>query len=67
MNLVIENLSKRYPNGVQALRPSAPSVLVQAQARVRDAPSATLFLDYDGTLVEFAPTPELAVPDVELL
>ncbi|MGZ3480633.1 MAG: hypothetical protein ACXU81_09805, partial [Myxococcaceae bacterium] len=55
MNLVIENLSNRYPNGVQA------------QARVRDAPSATLFLDYDGTLVEFAPTPELAVPDVELL
>ncbi len=50
-----------------ALRPSPPSVLAQAQARIRDAPSATLFLDYDGTLVEFALTPELAVPDVELL
>jgi trehalose 6-phosphate synthase/phosphatase len=27
----------------------------------------TLLLDYDGTLVPIAPTPDLAVPDVELL
>jgi trehalose 6-phosphate synthase/phosphatase len=50
-----------------ALRPSPPSVLAAAQARIREAPSATLFLDYDGTLVEFTPTPDLAVPDAELL
>ena len=50
-----------------ALRPSPPSVLAAAQARIREAPSAVLLLDYDGTLVEFAPTPDLAVPDRGLL
>jgi trehalose 6-phosphate synthase/phosphatase len=50
-----------------ALRPSAPSALAAAQARIRAAPSATLLIDYDGTLVEFAPTPDLAVPDAGLL
>ena len=50
-----------------ALRPSPPSLLAAAQARIREAPSAMLLLDYDGTLVEFAPTPALAVPDAELL
>ncbi|EYF06907.1 bifunctional alpha,alpha-trehalose-phosphate synthase (UDP-forming)/trehalose-phosphatase [Chondromyces apiculatus] len=34
---------------------------------LRAAPSLVLFLDYDGTLVPFAPTPEKAVPDAELL
>jgi trehalose 6-phosphate synthase/phosphatase len=31
------------------------------------APRLALLLDYDGTLVPFAPTPDLAVPDPELL
>jgi trehalose 6-phosphate synthase/phosphatase len=38
--------------------------------RARAAPRLVLLLDYDGTLVPFAPTPDLAVPDgalVELL
>ena len=50
-----------------ALRPSPQSALAAAQARIRAAPSATLLLDYDGTLVEFARTPDLAVPDPGLL
>jgi len=50
-----------------ALRPSPARALTAAQARIREAPSATLLLDYDGTLVEFAPTPDLAVPDAEVL
>jgi trehalose 6-phosphate synthase/phosphatase len=37
------------------------------QARLRAAKSLLLLLDYDGTLVPYAPTPELAVPDEELL
>lgn len=36
-------------------------------ARIKAAPHLTLVLDYDGTLVPFAPTPELATPDAELM
>jgi trehalose 6-phosphate synthase/phosphatase len=50
-----------------ALRPSPSRALAEAQARIREAASAMLLLDYDGTLVEFAPTPDLAVPDAEVL
>ena len=50
-----------------ALRPSSRASLAAAQGRIREAASAALLLDYDGTLVEFAPTPGLAVPDAELL
>jgi trehalose 6-phosphate synthase/phosphatase len=35
--------------------------------RIRAAERPVLLLDYDGTLVEHAPTPELAKPDEELL
>ena len=35
--------------------------------RYRAAASRVLFLDYDGTLVPFAPSPRLARPDPELL
>jgi len=35
--------------------------------RIRAAEHVTLLLDYDGTLVEHAPTPELALPDEDLL
>jgi trehalose 6-phosphate synthase/phosphatase len=44
-----------------------PAVLQAAIGRLRAAPCLVLLLDYDGTLVPFAPTPELAVPDRELL
>jgi len=50
-----------------ALRPSAQPALAAAQAKIRTAPSATLMLDYDGTMVGFARTPDLAVPDGALL
>jgi trehalose 6-phosphate synthase/phosphatase len=35
--------------------------------RLRAEPRLVLLLDYDGTLVPFTPTPELASPDEELL
>jgi trehalose 6-phosphate synthase/phosphatase len=35
--------------------------------RLRAAPALVLLLDYDGTLVPFAPTPDLATPDAALL
>ena len=35
--------------------------------RLADTDSLLLLLDYDGTLVPFTPTPELARPDTELL
>ena len=46
---------------------SAPETVQQALARIRTAPGLLLMLDYDGTLVPYAPTPELASPDEELL
>jgi trehalose 6-phosphate synthase/phosphatase len=48
-------------------RPSAPAAIRAAIERARQASSLVLLLDYDGTLVPFAPTPDLAVPDGELL
>jgi trehalose 6-phosphate synthase/phosphatase len=36
-------------------------------ARLEAAPVLVLLLDYDGTLVPFAPTPELGEPDDELI
>lgn len=50
--------------------PRAPrdqAALVEALGRARDERPLSLFLDYDGTLVGFAPRPELATPDRELL
>src|SRR5262245_9733756 len=38
-----------------------------ALERLRAAPYLVLVLDYDGTLVEFAPTPEQAAPDPAVL
>jgi trehalose 6-phosphate synthase/phosphatase len=47
--------------------PSGRAAVDAAVARVAAAPRLCLLLDYDGTLVPFAPTPELAGPDRELL
>ncbi len=46
---------------------SSPEVIAAVVARVRKAPRVVVLLDYDGTLVPFAPTPELAAADAELL
>jgi trehalose 6-phosphate synthase/phosphatase len=51
-----------------AFRPvSRPDELREAIGRMRDAKRLVLLLDYDGTLVPFAPLPELAQPDAALL
>jgi trehalose 6-phosphate synthase/phosphatase len=44
-----------------------PAVLQEVIGRLRAARCLVLLLDYDGTLVPFAPTPDLATPDPELL
>jgi trehalose 6-phosphate synthase/phosphatase len=46
---------------------SAPADIAATVARIAEAPVVLLLLDYDGTLVPFAPTPELAAPDDDLL
>lgn len=54
-----------YPN-VMA-RPAGPDAENALLARLRAAPALALLLDYDGTLVPFVPTPDLARPDAPLL
>lgn len=46
-----------------SLEPSAPEVVASAVAQLARAPNLELLLDYDGTLVPFAATPDLARPD----
>lgn len=43
------------------------SITDGATTRIHSARKLVLVLDYDGTLVSFAPTPELAAPDATLL
>jgi trehalose 6-phosphate synthase/phosphatase len=50
-----------------APRLSARASVLEAVERARRAEDLVLLIDYDGTLVPFAPTPELAVPDADLL
>jgi trehalose 6-phosphate synthase/phosphatase len=47
-------------------RYSAPEELEALVARARASERCVLLLDYDGTLVPFAPAPELALPDPAL-
>ncbi|MRG96862.1 bifunctional alpha,alpha-trehalose-phosphate synthase (UDP-forming)/trehalose-phosphatase [Polyangium spumosum] len=49
--------------GLAATKPAALETLT---AELRAAPSLTVLLDYDGTLVQFARSPEDAAPDREL-
>ncbi|HEX6976412.1 MAG TPA: bifunctional alpha,alpha-trehalose-phosphate synthase (UDP-forming)/trehalose-phosphatase [Vicinamibacterales bacterium] len=51
------------PGAPAAPEPSLVSALIQAQRTT----TLRLLLDYDGTLVPFARSPELAAPDEELL
>jgi trehalose 6-phosphate synthase/phosphatase len=46
---------------------SRPEEMRAAVDRMREAERLVLLLDYDGTLVPFAPLPELASPDAALL
>jgi trehalose 6-phosphate synthase/phosphatase len=47
--------------------PSPTATIETLLRRLRSAEHLLLLLDYDGTLVPFAVTPELAVPDEDLL
>lgn len=46
---------------------SPPEVLDSLIERIRQAKNLVLLLDYDGTLMAFHGTPELATPDADLL
>jgi trehalose 6-phosphate synthase/phosphatase len=46
--------------------PSTRATLEEAEEKMRRAEHLVLLLDYDGTLVPFAATPDLARPDAEL-
>jgi trehalose 6-phosphate synthase/phosphatase len=45
---------------------TSPHEIEQLVARINRAPALTLLLDYDGTLVPFTPTPDMAAPDREV-
>ena len=46
---------------------SPPDVLCEVVRRLRSAARVVMLLDYDGTLVSLAPSPDLAAPDAEIL
>jgi trehalose 6-phosphate synthase/phosphatase len=48
-------------------RPTPEAALKDALARMRAASTLAILLDYDGTLVPIAPTPDQAMPDSQLL
>ena len=66
-NALISRLEETHVAGPDAaLFPSPPAAVRDAIARARAARRLALLLDYDGTLVPFARTPDLAAPDAAL-
>ena len=63
----VSRLESMAGTTVEATRPSPARDVAAALERVSAAPKLALLLDYDGTLVQFAATPELAAPDAPLL
>jgi trehalose 6-phosphate synthase/phosphatase len=63
----VDRLEKAGGANDAALGVSAASTVRAAVERARSARRLVLLLDYDGTLVGFSPTPELAAPDAALL
>jgi trehalose 6-phosphate synthase/phosphatase len=63
-NRFVEQLRCTPP---QRMDPQPLDDSAQLIASLRSAPALQLVLDYDGTLVPFAPTPEQAAPDHDLL
>jgi trehalose 6-phosphate synthase/phosphatase len=63
----VARLEARPPAAEPGPAYSSPDALRAALERAVAGPRLALLLDYDGTLVHFAPTPDLAVPDPELL
>jgi trehalose 6-phosphate synthase/phosphatase len=64
----IERLDPSIVTGsIASPGPVPPVVSAVESARSVSGGRITLLLDYDGTLVPYAPSPELAVPDANLL
>ncbi len=60
-------LAELPPRGAAPADRARPAPVRELVERLRAAPALLLLLDYDGTLVPFAPAPDLARPDRELL
>jgi trehalose 6-phosphate synthase/phosphatase len=58
--------SSRDEGAPAAPRVSSREEIAGLTQRFRDAPQLLLLLDYDGTLVPFASTPDLAAPDADV-
>jgi trehalose 6-phosphate synthase/phosphatase len=58
---------ERTSAAAASLQVSPRAALRRAVEIARSASRLVLLLDYDGTLVPFVPTPELAIPDEELV
>ena len=64
----LEQLAEVSPNGTRSGPTASGGAARRALAtRLAETDSLLLLLDYDGTLVPFTPTPELARPDEEIL
>ncbi len=57
----------RPRTATRAGRVSSPQTLARVAEQLRGAWGRVLLLDYDGTLVPYATSPQLAAPDAELL
>jgi trehalose 6-phosphate synthase/phosphatase len=64
----LDSLEKhlRMPEQAYRARPLTPARAEEIRRRFRAEDKRMLLLDYDGTLVPFAPLPHLAAPDAEL-
>ena len=61
----LDTITRRLP--LTAAVPGGPAAARQAlHTRLRESEDLLLLLDYDGTLVPYTPTPELARPDAAL-
>jgi trehalose 6-phosphate synthase/phosphatase len=76
MSYDVHHWAKTFLDGLTAIQPAPeqtelaptrPEGRERAIAALRRAPSRVLLLDYDGTLVPFVGSPELARPDPPLL
>ncbi|HET7752381.1 MAG TPA: bifunctional alpha,alpha-trehalose-phosphate synthase (UDP-forming)/trehalose-phosphatase [Anaeromyxobacteraceae bacterium] len=66
-NRFIAQLERSGDGEVSSQGISPRAALREATDRARRAPRLVMLLDYDGTLVPFVATPELAIPDAALI
>jgi trehalose 6-phosphate synthase/phosphatase len=63
----LEELKSASDDSITAIQSvSSREEIAGLTCRLRSAPQLLLLLDYDGTLVPFASTPDLAAPDAEV-